>query len=180
MSQPTTSEVHKSTAITSSTNAAVGANCSITNNTPNVCGVVIEHLHCTVPFLAGKQDLMLRHCVHKVFVSPFYGEFTIYDQTGRTLGRSKDSKLSFVKEDLQTECAQVWYDAMATLQGQEHQVLRTKYHVLDPGLFFHFGTVSIEFDQAPAVDSNKVYRHIPVFFNITNVWNPQKKETLFR
>ena len=58
--------------------------------------VVIQHLYYTLPFVAGRQELCLRHCVQKVFISSFYGDFTIYDAQNRVLGKSKDSKLSFM------------------------------------------------------------------------------------
>jgi hypothetical protein len=146
------------------------------SETPN--SVVIQHLSCTVPFMAGKHPINLKHCVQKIFTSSFYGPFTIYDPSGRILGKSKDSKISFFKEDLQTECARVWYDAFCL--HPEYDALKCTYNVKDPGLCFGFGEVNIEFEEAPPIEKDMKYLHIPVFFNITNVWLPRQKETLFK
>ena len=116
--------------------------------------------------------------MQKVFVSAFYGEFSLYDVAGRLMAKSSSSKCSFLKADLQTECAQIWYDA--TKIQHEHEILRQNYKVIDPGLYFNFGNVFIEFHDAPDWDNQRVYAHIPIFFNITNVWQPTKKEVLFR
>ena len=152
--------------------------------------VVTQYLYETLPYIRGRQPLRLYHCVQKVFLAPFYGEFSIYDKSGRLLGRSlprasaestgpsQPQEVSFLKRELQTECAQVWYDAYV-LQG-EGAVLTQQYHVEDPGLFFGFGDVYIEFEQAPAADTSQVYPHIPLFFHTTNVWDPLKKTLLFR
>jgi hypothetical protein len=147
-------------------------------SSPDANAVVIQHLHYSLPFVAGRQELCLRHCVQKVFISSFYGEFTIYDAQNRVLGKSKDSKLSFMKNDLKTDIVGVWYDAMA-LQN-EFSTLQHSYKVLDPGLFFNFGNVLIEFEKAPEANNNRVYPHIPIFFNVTNVWNATKSELLFK
>jgi len=136
-----------------------------------------QHLYDSVPFLKGQQPLHLVHCVQKVFVSSCYGEFSIYDKSGRLLGKSQKHELSFLKKDLTTECARVWYDAYS-IQG-EGDVLRTTHRVPDPGLFFGFGDVSIEFEDAPEIDCNYVFLHIPIFFNVTNVWDSSKKMVVY-
>lgn len=136
-----------------------------------------QHLYDSVPFLKGQQPLHLVHCVQKVFVSSCYGEFSIYDKSGRLLGKSQKHELSFFEKDLTTECARVWYDAYS-IQG-EGDVLRTTYRVPDPGLFFGFGDVSIEFEDAPEIDCNSVFLHIPIFFNVTNVWDSSKKMVVY-
>jgi len=140
--------------------------------------VVIQHLSNTLLYMAGKQELPLRHCIQKVFISSFYGEFSIYDPSGRLLGKSKDSKLSFMKDDLQTEVAKVLFDAMSI--QNEYTTLKTKYNVKDPGMCFGFGNILIEFEDAPPVDNVRAFDHIPVFYNITNVYVHGKKETLFK
>lgn len=145
---------------------------------PPPSSVVIQHLSHTLLYMAGKQELPLRHCVQKVFISSFYGEFNIYDASGRLLGKSKDSKLSFMKDDLQTEVAKVLFDAMSC--QSEYSTLRTKYSVKDPGMCFGFGNILIEFEDAPPVDNVRTFDHIPVFYNITNVYMHGKKETLFK
>ena len=83
-----------------------------------------------------------------------------------------------MKKDLTTECARVWHDAYS-LQG-EGSILTSTYHVSDPGLYFGFGDVFIEFDDAPDVNTQQVYWHIPVFFNVSNVWDTCKKVILFK
>jgi hypothetical protein len=151
---------------------------SSSSSSNNSFEVVVQHLHCDLPFVSGKQELCLRHCVSKVFISSFYGDFSIYDQSGRLLGKSKESKLSLFKTDLQTEACKVWYDS-SSLVG-EHDVLRNQYKVKDPGMYFNFGNVFIEFENAPEPRTDKVYPHIPIFYNITNVWFNQEKRVLFK
>lgn len=147
--------------------------------------VVTQYVFETLPFLRGRQPLRLYHCVQRVFLAPFYGEFSLYDKSGRLLGRSvmqpdgpPRQEVSLLRKDLQTECAQVWYDAYV-LQG-EGAILTQQYHIEDPGLFFGFGEIFIEFEQAPDVGTTQVYPHIPLYFHTTNVWDPVKKTLLFQ
>ena len=116
--------------------------------------------------------------MQKVFISPFYGEFNIYDKSHRFLGKSKNSELSFLKPDLSTECAKVWHDAFS-FQG-ESATLMSKHKVQDPGLYFAFGDVFFEFEDAPDSNTKQTYWHIPVFFNVTNLWDINQKQILFK
>ena len=139
--------------------------------------VVIQHLHHDLPFISGKQELSLRHCVTKIFISKFYGEFSIYDESGRLLGTSKDSKLMLYKDNLTTEVSKIWYD-VGCLEN-EYITLKTKYQVKDPGIFFKNGKILFEFDSAPKPATDKTFYHVPVFYNITNVWIHKDQHTLF-
>lgn len=138
---------------------------------------VIQHKHCDVLFHKDRQQINLNRCVQKVFLSPFYGEFSIFDKQGRLLGKSKESKLSFLQDDLQTECAKVTYDVMK-LQN-EYKTLRNTFKVQDPGLYFNFAEVFIEFHNAYDLDNKRTFHYIPVFYNVTNVWKPSDKELMF-
>ena len=140
--------------------------------------VVTQHLYDTLVYIKGKQPFGLYHCVQKVFISPFYGEFNIYDKSHRFLGKSKNSELSFLKPDLSTECAKVWHDAFS-FQG-ESATLMSKHKVQDPGLYFAFGDVFFEFEDAPDSNTKQTYWHIPVFFNVTNLWDINQKQILFK
>jgi len=140
--------------------------------------VVTQHLYDTLVYIKGKQSFGLYHCVQKVFISPFYGEFNIYDKSHRFLGKSKNSELSFLKPDLSTECAKVWHDAFS-FQG-ESATLMSKHKVQDPGLYFAFGDVFFEFEDAPDSNTKQTYWHIPVFFNVTNLWDINQKQILFK
>lgn len=140
--------------------------------------VITQHLYDTATYIKGKQPLQLCHCVQKVFISPFYGEFSIYDKSDRLIGKSKNGELSFLKPDLNTECAKVWHDAFS-FQG-ESDVLLTKYKVKDPGMYFAFGDVFFDFEDAPESDTSRTYWHIPVFFNVTNLWDTTKKQIFFK
>ena len=148
-----------------------------TEPTPNPESVVTQHLTYTVPFYDERQDLELHHCVQKMFVSSFYGNFKVYDKADRLIGTSENSKLSFLQKDLQTEAARVWYDAMCL--APEYKKLTQDYKVKEPALCFNFGTVSVEFIDAPAMEADRVTFHIPVFFNVTNVWDNEKKRLKF-
>ena len=166
---PNTTNTTTNTNINTTTNNA-------TLNSPEST-VVVQHLYYELPYIAGKQELCLRHCVSKVFISSFYGEFSIYDKSGRLLGKSKESKIHFLKPELQTEACKVWYDS-GSIVG-EYETLKNQYKVKDPGMFFNFGNVLIEFENAPEPRTDKVYSHMPVFFNVTNIWLNHEKRVFF-
>jgi len=75
--------------------------------------IVLEHRVTETMFEKKLQPLTLSRCVQKVFISKFYGEFSIYDQSNRLLGESKDSMILFNKSALQTDVSKVWYEAIA-------------------------------------------------------------------
>jgi len=140
--------------------------------------VVVEHQTCKVMYHNEKQIIPLSKCVQKIFLSPFYGEFKLYDKADRLLGESKNSQLSFLEKDLQTEVAQVWYHA--TSLCREFKLLKEKYHVADPGLCFtQMDEVYLQFCHGKSMEQNQVIRHIPVFFNVTNIWESGTKECLY-
>lgn len=146
---------------------------------PDPKKVVIEHRVTDVMYEKAPQELFLTRCVKTVFVSKFYGPFSIYDQSNRLLGKSKDGSISFTSKTLQTEAAKVWHESIAGYSN-EYQLLKSK--VDQPGLCFsHIEGVTIRFDDAPSVEENTSRRffHIPVFYTVHNIWDSETKTLMY-
>ena len=142
--------------------------------------VVIQHKFTQVMYEKSPQPLYLSRCVQKVFISGFYGQFTIYDQSGRELGTSKNGTLYFAKSKLQTEAASVWYEALAGYSDEYKDLI--KRNVMNVGLNFSLlSDITILFHDAPDgnEEPNRTFNHIPVYYSVHNVWNSETKKLLY-
>jgi hypothetical protein len=138
--------------------------------------VVSQHKFIEIMYENTPQELYLSRCVQKVFISKFYGSFTIFDQSGRELGKSKNGTLCFNESKLQTEAAKVWYEAISDY-SDEYKELK-KRGVKDIGLCFTcMNDVTIQFHDAPVGedDPSRVFYHIPVYYTVHNIWNSETK-----
>jgi len=133
---------------------------------------VVNRSHFTLLPLSGyePQKLDVSHCVHFIQIDRHYGEFNLLDDSRRIVATSKQSKLSLLKKDLNTDVGRVWYDAISR-SSLEFKRLHDTYKVEDPGL--DLGCMPPVFIQflAPPKDALK-FVHIPVYCRISAVWDP--------
>jgi hypothetical protein len=139
---------------------------------------VIQIKVADVLYEKAKQQLYISGCVKSLTIAPFYGEYTLYDKENRLIGTSKKGVISFLHEDLQTNEARVWYDAIA---GFSKQYRELKKVLDDPGMdFTHITSVFLEFLDAPsAIENGKavdsVFSHVHAIYHVNNFWNIKKK-----
>jgi hypothetical protein len=137
--------------------------------------VVTQHLAGTIVYHDEKQDLYLSHCVQRVYISSYYGEFELYDGSGRMLCKSTKGRLHLLKKDLKDDAIQVWHDARSLCP--ESTQIRQEFQVKDPGLDCNNVPLFIRLVDAPPYTSERgAIIHIPVFYNVTNVWDPVAKK----
>lgn len=135
--------------------------------------VVTEMVCVYLNFIDVLQKLELCGCIQKIYIAPYYGEFEIYDKSGRLLGISKGSKLSLLRKDLQTDVAKVWYDA-ATITSKGYDTLVNVHGVVDPGLCVNdMSLITIKFLNS--LKDPQRYFQVPVFYNATNLWSDTSK-----
>jgi len=142
--------------------------------------VVLEFRVTDVMYEKAPQELFLARCVKSIFISKFYGPFSIYDPSGRLLGTSNDGSIPFNGKALQTEEAKIWFESIAGY-SEEYKFLKDK--VDDLGLCFsHIDGVTIRFEDAPAIedDSGRRFFHIPVFYTVHNAWNTETKTLVYQ
>ena len=137
--------------------------------------VVTQHLTTSIAYHNEKQELCLSHCVQRMYISPYYGEFKLYDGSERLLCTSEGGKLNLLKKDLKERDAQVWHDARSLCN--ESSEIRQEYRVVDPGLDCNNVPLLIRLVDAPPFSADRgAIIHLPVFYNVTNVWDPQAKK----
>lgn len=142
----------------------------------NQCAV-LEHRCFKIPYHNEKQEIPLVRCVQKLFISTFLGEFKIFDNKGKLLGESVGSKISFKEKDLQTEPAEVWYHA--TSLSDEFKNIQEKYDN-DPGLCFsNTDKIFLQFLNGKSLEQDAIIMHVPVFFNVSNIWCKEKRLLMF-
>lgn len=143
--------------------------------------VVSQHCCTETMFEKSKQKVYLSHCIQKIKISKFYGPYCIYDGWNRLIAKSdKDNSVHLTKDHLQTDTARVWYDSIAS-HSVEYKTLISK-GVKDPGICFsHIPEVYIVFDNAPDAkeEPKRVFYHIPIFYVVLNIWDPDKKVLKF-
>ena len=118
---------------------------------------------------ADPQVIEVEHCVQFIQVDSFYGEFQVLDSSGRVLGTSTRGRLSFLRKDLISDVALVWYDALART-SPEFKVLSNRFQVADPGLDLG-GLKPLKINFLSAPKQQERINHIPVYSRITCVWN---------
>lgn len=139
--------------------------------------VVTETVCTKIYFNDDIQEIKFLGCVQKIYISTFYGNFELYDGSNRLLGTSTKGKIAFTKKDLQTEAAQVWYDAVS-ITSKPYKELNEIYLVNDPGLAFN-NTSKIYIKFLDSIKQPMKYFTIPVFYTVTNVWNDKDKCLLY-
>jgi len=133
---------------------------------------VTQYLTAEVSYNREEQEYNLGGCTQKIFIESFWGQFELFDEAKRSLGKSEKGSISFLKKDLQTEAAKVWYDA-TTHSSAKYKLLQDDYNIEDPGLdFAHMPKVYLKFLEAPESD---MWVHTHIFANIYNIWSPSKK-----
>ena len=140
---------------------------------------VIQYCVTDILYEKKRQKIKLYGCVTKMFTSSFYGEYSIYDKENRLLGISKNGIISWLREDLQTEEAKVWYDCIA---GISEMYKTLQENVDDAGMgFTHIQDIYIEFDDAPSFDDepNRRFDHIHIIYICNNIWNRNKKSVIY-
>ena len=143
------------------------------------CEKVVEQLGCErLLYHNEKQRLVLRGCIRRIYVSPFYGEFRIIDCDGLEIAKSHKGSIKLTRECLQNDVARTWYNACST--HNVYKELRDTYDVNDPGIAFILMDDShpfyLQFQEAFPFDNTRTYFHIPVFHSCTNVWNDETKQ----
>lgn len=142
---------------------------------------VVQYCVCDVLYERKKQKIKLHGCVTTMFASIFYGEYSIYDEKDRLLGTSNNGTFSWMRKDLQTEEAKVWYDCISNVDEQ----YKTLYNMLqfDPGFGFkHMSDIYIEFHDAPDAEKepDRIFDHIHIIYTSNNIWNQNKKEIIYK
>ena len=150
---------------------------------PSTLKPVRSRLFCNVLYEAKPQPIKLSHCVRAVGVDSHYGVFSLYDQSLRLLGASKNGTLHLSSGKRETDVANVWYDAIVSHDTETQDLVSRG--VKGVGInFSQLTDVTIVFHDAPREENldeegRKALFTVPVCYLVDNVWDSEKKKLLY-
>lgn len=111
---------------------------------------VVKTDYILVPFSSIEpQEILSEHCVRRIKIDDFYGEFQLLGSNGTILGQSKNGVLSLLKKDIQNETTRLVHNLMCE-NSENYRCLSSHYGVGDPGMDFKFiKPTKIQFLDAP-------------------------------